>query len=169
MSARRPASRSVLRVMPQSHRRTLIVAALALVLPIAACSGPSPGASGELDGCLPGDRGTIAIGVTNSSSDPIVISDVDLGESTGVTVLDRFLAVDDDARDTAVVFSDRGREAFGGVDLDRAALEPGASAFVGIEVARTGPAESRVGSLVVTTDGDQQGVPVSLVLGGTCD
>jgi len=117
---------------------------------------------------LSGDRGTIAIGVTNSSGEPIAISDVDLGESTGVTVTDRFLAVDDDARETAVIFSDRGREAFGGVSLDRAALEPGASAFVGIEVARSGPGESRVNGLVVTTDGAQQGVPVTLILGEPC-
>ena len=156
-------------MMPDTTRQLRALAALSLLLPLAACSGPGPDGNGELDGCLLGDRGTIAIGVTNSSGEPIAISDVDLGESTAVTVIDRFLAVDDDARDTAVIFSDRGREAFGGVNIDRAPLEPGASAFVGIEVARTGPAESRVGSLVVTTDGDQQGVPVSLVLGGTCD
>lgn len=156
-------------MMPTTSRRLRALAAFALLVPLAACSGPGPGGPGELDGCLPGDRGTIALGVTNSSGDPIAISDVDLGESTGVTVTDRFLAVDDDARDTAVVFSERGRDAFGGVDLDRVALEPGASAFIGIEVARSGPGEARVGSLVVTTGGTQQGVPVSLVLRAACD
>lgn len=154
--------------MPDSTRRLRALATLALLVPLAACSGAGPEGTGELDGCLSGDRGTIAIGVTNSSGEPIAISDVDLGESTGVTVTDRFLAVDDEARETAVVFSDRGREAFGGVNLDRAPLEPGASAFVGIEVARSGPGESRVSGLVVTTDGAQQGVPVTLVLGGPC-
>lgn len=155
-------------MMPVSSRLLGALTSLALLLPLAACSGPGPDGNGELDGCLLGDRGTIALGVTNSSSDPIAISAIDLGESTGVAVTDRFLAVDDDARETAVIFSDRGRDAFGGVDLDRAALEPGASAFIGIEVTRSGPGESRVGSLVVTTDGTQQGVPVTLVLGEPC-
>ncbi|UYN83635.1 MAG: hypothetical protein KIT89_13340 [Microcella sp.] len=156
-------------MMPVTSRLLGCLTALALTLPLAACSGAGPDGSGDLDGCLSGDRGTIALGVTNSSNDPIAISNIDLGESQGVAVTDRFLAVDDAARETAVIVSDRGRDAFGGVDLDRAPLEPGASAYLGIEVARSGPGEARVASLVVTTDGAQQGVPVTLVLGEACD
>lgn len=144
--------------------------ALALALPLAlsGCSG-SPDDPLGLGGCLEGDRGTIAVGVSNTSADPIEIGEVQLAEgSTGVAVIDTFLTPDDEARGTAVLFDTGGRAAFDGVDLDQQAIEPDAAAFVGIEVQRTGTEPGRVGGLRITVDGDAQGVPVTLDLVDSC-
>lgn len=155
--------------MTTFFRTGFALATLALLLPLAACSGAGPGETDDLDGCLATDRGTIAIGVTNSAGEPLTISAIEVVEGSGIEVIDRFIALDEHARDTAVVFVSGGRDQFGGVDLDRAAIEPGAAAFIGIEVERTGPAEGLVAGLLVTADGTERPVPVTLVLGGPCD
>jgi hypothetical protein len=56
----------------------------------------------------------------------------------------------------------------GGVDLDLGAIEPGAAAFVGVEVARTGSADGRVGGLALTVDGTDRPAPVTLDLRDSC-
>lgn len=131
------------------------------------CSG-SPTDPLGLGGCLEGDRGTIAVGVSNTSGDPIVIEGVELTGAAGVEVIDRFLALNDEARDTAVLFDDGGRAAFDGVDLDQQAIDPDAAAYVGVEVQRTGSDPGRVGGLTITVDGSPQAVPVTLDLVDAC-
>lgn len=144
-----------------------LVAALALGL--AGCSG-SPTDPLGLGGCQEGDRGTIAVGVTNTSGEPIAVESVGLAEgSTGVVLVDSFLALDEAARDTAVLFDDGGRAAFGGIDLDRAAIEPDAAAYVGVEVQRTGAEPGRVAGLTITVDGAAQAAPVTLDLVDSCN
>lgn len=154
--------------MPLFSRGLLIVSALALVVPLAACSG-GPGGSGELDGCLGADRGTIAIGVTNSAGEALSITSIDLADGSTVDVIDRFFATDESARDTPVDFSTGGRDAFGGIDLDRSLIDPGEAAFFGIEVERITAAEGVVTGLLVTADGTERTVPVTLVLRDSCD
>ena len=153
----------------RSSRRLAPWALLALIAPLAACSGVGPIANGELDGCLAADRGTIAIGVTNTAGEPLAISAVDLADGSTVEIIDRFIATDDEARETAVVFSVGGRAEFGGVDRDQASIDPGGASFVGIEVERVSAAEGTVTGLLVTADGTERAVPVTLVLGGSCD
>lgn len=148
-------------------RRLLIMATLALVVPLAACSG-GPGDSG-LDGCLAADRGTIAIGVTNTAGEALSVSAIELADGSTVDVVDRFFAADEAARETSVDFSTGGRDAFSGVDLDRSLIEPGEAAFVGIEVERVTAAEGVVTGLRVTADGTERAVPVTLVLRESCD
>ncbi len=148
--------------------RTLFVLPLVTLFALAGCSG-SPTDPLGLGGCLEGDRGTIAVGVSNTSGDPIVIGDVALAEgSTGVAVVDVFLALDEEARSTAVLFDDGGRAAFDGVDLDQQAIEPDAAAYVGVEVQRTGTEPGRVDGLTITVDGSPQAVPVTLDLVDAC-
>ncbi len=153
----------------RSTRRFAPWPLLILIAPLAACSGVGPIANGELDGCLADDRGTITIGVTNTAGEPLAISSVELAEGSTVEIVDRFIATDDEARDTPVVFSVGGRAEFGGVDLDQASIDPGGAAFVGIEVERVSAAEGTVTGLLVTADGTERTVPVTLVLGATCD
>lgn len=140
---------------------------LVAVLALAGCSG-SPTDPLGLGGCLEGDRGTIAVGVSNTSGDPIVIEGVELSGSSGIEIVDRFLALDDEARSTAVLFDDGGRAAFDGVDLDQQAIDPDAAAYVGVEVQRTGSEPGRVGGLTITVDGSPQAVPVTLDLVDAC-
>lgn len=140
---------------------------LVAVLALAGCSG-SPTDPLGLGGCLEGDRGTIAVGVSNTSGDPIVIEGVELSGSSGIEIVDRFLALDDEARSTAVLFDDGGRAAFDGVDLDQQAIDPDAAAYVGVEVQRTGSDPGRVGGLTITVDGSPQAVPVTLDLVDAC-
>lgn len=134
---------------------------------LTACSGAGPG--GGFDGCLDSDRGTIAVGVTNTGGEPLRISAVAVTEGSGVEVVDQFVALSEQARDTAVLFSTGGRDEFGGVALDRATIDPGAAAYIGIEVERTGSAEGSVNGLTVTADGTDRSVPISLVLRDDCD
>lgn len=155
-------------VTPTPSRPLLAVPLLALVIPLAACSG-GPGDTSELDGCLAADRGTIAIGVTNTAGEPLSVSAIELADGSTVEVVDRFFADDEVARDTSVDFSTGGRDAFGGVDLDLSLIEPGEAAFVGIEVERVTSAEGVVTGLLVTADGTERAVPVTLVLRDTCD
>ncbi len=141
---------------------------LGAVSVLTACSG-GPGGTSELDGCLAADRGTIAIGVTNTAGEALAVSAIELADGSTVEVIDRFFAVDESARDTSVEFSTGGRDAFGAIDLDRSAIEPGGAAFVGIEVERVTAAEGTVTGLIVTADGTERAVPVTLVLRDTCD
>lgn len=147
--------------------RALAPVPLVAVLALAGCSG-SPTDPLGLGGCLEGDRGTIAVGVSNTSGDPIVIEGVELSGSSGVEIVDRFLALDDEARSTAVLFDDGGRAAFDGADLDQQAIDPDAAAYVGVEVQRTGSEPGRVGGLTITVDGSPQSVPVTLDLVDAC-
>ena len=147
--------------------RALAPVPLVAVLALAGCSG-SPTDPLGLGGCLEGDRGTIAVGVSNTSGDPIVIEGVELSGSSGIEIVDRFLALDDEARSTAVLFDDGGRAAFDGVDLDQQAIDPDAAAYVGVEVQRTGSDPGRVGGLTITVDGNPQAVPVTLDLVDAC-
>ncbi|MDO9591156.1 MAG: hypothetical protein Q7J04_08455 [Microcella sp.] len=153
--------------MSGSARLVTIAGSLGLLAALGGCSGPGS-VTGEFDGCLVGDRGTIAIGVTNSGGETLTISAVTVADGSGIEVADPFIALDDEARDTPAVFTSGGRDEFGGVDLDRAAIEPGGAAFVGIEVHRTGAADGLVAGLVVTVDGAQQRAPVSLALRDSC-
>lgn len=147
--------------------RSFAALPLVTVLALAGCSG-SPTDPLGLGGCLEGDRGTIAVGVSNTSGDPIVIEGVELSGSSGIEIVDRFLALDDEARSTAVLFDDGGRAAFDGVDLDQQAIDPDAAAYVGVEVQRTGSDPGRVGGLTITVDGSPQAVPVTLDLVDAC-
>ncbi len=135
---------------------------------LAGCTGSPLEDNPELDGCIVGDRGTIALGVTNSAGDPLEITGIEIAEGEGVEVIDRFIAPDEDARSTAVRFDDGGRDALGGVDLDSESIEPDAAAFVGIEVARTGAAEGRVNGVTITTAERETTAPVTLVLLDDC-
>ncbi|MDX2025885.1 hypothetical protein [Microcella sp.] len=153
---------------PRRALVTLAVPATVAFL-MAGCSGSPSDPLGNLSGCLAGESGTIAIGVSNSSSEPIVIDAVELLESSGLEIIDRFIAIDEDARSTAVLFESTGRESVGGVDLDQTAIEPGAAAYIGVEVERTGSAEGRVDGLLLTVDGEEQGAPVTLDLRDSCD
>jgi hypothetical protein len=146
----------------------LAVSAVAALM-LSGCSGSPSDPLGNLSGCLAGESGTIAIGVSNSSGEPIAISTVELLESSGVEIVDRFLAIDEDARSTAVLFELGGRDALGGVDLTQSAIEPGEAAYIGVEVVRTGAAEGRVDGLLLTVDGEEQGAPVTLDLRDSCD
>lgn len=141
----------------------------AVALLLAGCSGSPSDPLGNLSGCLAGESGTIAIGVSNSSDEAIVIAGVELLESSGVEIIDRFVAIDEDARSTAVLFESSGRDSVGGVDLDQTAIEPGEAAYVGVEVERTGSAEGSVDGLLLTVDGEEQGAPVTLDLRDSCD
>ena len=154
--------------MPPLSRRLLALPLLAVAVTLSACSG-GPGGAGELDGCLAADRGTIAIGVTNTAGEALSVSAIELTDGSTVEVVDRFFAVDEAARETSVDFGTGGRDAFGGVDLDRSLIEPGEAAFVGIEVERVTAAEGLVTGLRVTADGTERAVPVTLVLRDTCD
>lgn len=164
-------SRSVNGVTTSAARRRALAFATsaAVIALLTACSGSPADPLGGLSGCLAGEEGTIAVGVTNSSGEPIAIAGVELGGSSGVEIVDRFIAIDEDARDTAVRFEQGGRDALGGVDLGRASIDPDAAAFVGVEVVRTGAAEGRVDGLVITVDGTDQAVPVTLDLRDACD
>lgn len=151
-----------------TRRSALATLPLVATLALSGCSG-SPDDPLGLGGCLESDRGTIAVGVSNTSGEPIVIDAAELAEgSTGVVLIDTFLALDEEARGTAVLFDDGGRAAFGGVDLDREAIEPDAAAYVGVEVQRTGSEPGRVAGLTLTVDGEPQGVPVTLDLVDSC-
>lgn len=146
----------------------VVLAALTLTA-LAGCSGSPGDAAAELTGCLEGDTGTIIIGVTNSAGTALVVDAVELTDSTGVEIIDRFVAIDEDARSTSVRFYDGGRDTVGGVDLDRGAIEPDAAAFVGVEVARTSASDGRVGGLVLSVDGTDRPAPVTLDLRDSCD
>ncbi|MBA4248002.1 MAG: hypothetical protein C0444_06880 [Microbacterium sp.] len=156
-------------LVPFTRLAPALAVSAAVALLLAGCSGSPSDPLGNLSGCLAGESGTIAIGVSNSSGEPIVIEGVELLESSGVEITDRFIAIDEDARSTAVLFESSGRDSVGGVDLDRTAIEPGEAAYVGVEVERTGSAEGRVDGLLLTVDGDEQGAPVTLDLRDTCD
>lgn len=135
---------------------------------LAGCSG-SPTDPLGLAGCLEGDGGVIAVGVTNTSGDALVVETVELSDASGVEIVDRFIAIDEDARSIAVRFEPGGRESVGGLDLDEQTIDPGTAAFVGVEIARTGTAEGRVGGLVLTVDSTAQTAPVTLDLRDSCD
>lgn len=148
-------------------RRCLAIVVPGLLVALAGCSG-SPTDPLGLAGCVESDTGTIAVGVANTSGDALVVENVELTDSSGVEIVDRFIALDEDARDTAVRFDSGGRDALGGVDLAQQAIEPDAAAFVGVEIVRTGSGEGRVGGLVITVDGADQAVPVTLDLRDDC-
>lgn len=153
---------------PVRPRLTAVIAlALTTSAALAGCSG-SPTDPLGLSGCLESETGTIAVGVANTSGEPIVIDDIELSDASGVEIIDRFIAIDEDARSTAVRFDEGGRDAFDGVALDQVAIDSDAAAFVGVEVARTGSAEGRVGGLVLTVDGTPQTAPVTLDLRDDC-
>ena len=154
--------------MSPLSRRLLVVPLLAAVAALTACSG-APGGTSELDGCLAADQGTIAIGVTNTAGEALSVEAIELADGSTVEVVDRFFAVDEVARDTSVDFSTDGRDGFGGVDLDRSFIGPGEAAFVGIEVERVTATEGVVTGLLVTADGTERAVPVTLVLRDTCE
>lgn|GEM_PF-1751090 len=149
------------------HAATVGVLGLALSA-LTACSG-SPSDPLGFAGCLETTTGTIAVGVANTSGEAVVIDAVELSDASGVTVIDRFVAFDDEARSTAVLFESTGRDGLGGVDLNRAAIEPDAAAYIGLEVERNGAADGRVGGLVLTVDGSERTVPVTLDLRDACD
>jgi hypothetical protein len=155
--------------MTVSFRLSATLVAVGAIAALTACSGGPGDAAAELSGCLESDTGTIIIGVTNSSGTALVVDSVELSDSTGVEIIDRFVAIDEDARSTSVRFFDGGRDSVGGVDLDLGAIEPDAAAFVGVEVARTGTADGRVGGLVLSVDGTDRPAPVTLDLRDTCD
>lgn len=142
--------------------------AVGAITALTGCSGSPGDAASELSGCLESDTGTIIIGVTNSAGTALVVDAVELTNSAGVEIVDRFVAIDEDARSTSVRFFDGGRDSVGGVDLDLGAIEPDAAAFVGVEVARTGSADGRVGGLVLTVDGTDRPAPVTLDLRDNC-
>lgn len=144
-----------------------LAAAVVMTTVLAGCSG-SPTDPLGLAGCLESETGTIAVGVANTSGEPIVIDGVELSDASGVEIIDRFIAIDEDARSTAARFDEGGRNAFGGVALGETAIDPDAAAFVGVEVARTGSGEGRVGGLVLTVDGTAQTAPVTLDLRDSC-
>ena len=121
-----------------------------LIAAVSGCSGSPSDPLGELSGCLEGESGTISVGVANTSGDALVVEGVELSASSGVEIVDR------------------GRDAVDGVDLDETAIDPDAAAFVGVEVVRTGGAEGRVDGLVITVDGADQAVPVTLDLLDSC-
>ena len=146
----------------------MIVVSSLLIGALSGCSGSPSDPLGGLSGCLEGDTGTIAVGVANTSGDALVVEGVELADSSGVEIVDRFIAVDEDARSTAVRFDLDGRDSLGGVDLAEQAIESNAAAFVGVEVVRTGSEEGRVGGLVITVDGDDRAVPVTLDLRDNC-
>jgi len=135
---------------------------------LTACSG-SPSDPLGFAGCLETTTGTIAVGVANTSGEAVVVEAVELSDASGVAVIDRFIAFDDEARSTAVLFESTGRDGLGGVDLDQAAIEPGTAAYIGLEVQRNGTADGRVGGLVITVDGSERTVPVTLDLRDACD
>ncbi len=142
---------------------------MAVVAVLAACSGSPSDPLANLSGCLTGNTGTIAVGVANNSGDALVIDAVELSSSSGVEIVDRFIVIDEDARSTAVRFDSDGRDAVGGVDLDQLAIEPDAAAFVAVEVVRASTAaDGRVDGLVITVDGAEQAVPVTLDLRDAC-
>lgn len=149
------------------HRHALVATAV-LVGALAGCSGSPADPLGGLSGCLEGDTGTIAVGVANTSGDALVVEGVELADSNGVEIVDRFIVIDEDARSTAVRFDSGGRDAVDGVDLDQLAIEPGAAAFVGVDVVRISGDEGRVDGLVITVDGTDQAVPVTLDLRDDC-
>lgn len=132
------------------------------------CSGSPLEQNAELNGCIEGDRGTIALGVTNSAGEPLEVTGIDIADADGVEVVDRFIALDEEARETPARFAEGGRDTFDGVDLGAARIEPDAAAFVGVEVARTSPAEGRVGGVTITTADRETTAPVTLVLLGDC-
>jgi len=150
-------------------RSSATIGVLAFALSaLAACSG-SPSDPLGFAGCLETTTGTIAVGVANTSGEAVVIEAVELSDASGVTVIDRFVAFDDEARSTAVLFESTGRDGLGGVDLNQAAIEPDAAAYIGLEVERNGAADGRVGGLVLTVDGSERTVPVTLDLRDACD
>lgn len=146
-----------------------IVASVIVAGLLGGCSGSALEENADLNGCIEGDRGTIALGVTNSAGEPLELTGIEIADAQGVEVLDRFIALDEDARATPARFDEGGRDAFDGVDLDAEAIEPDGAAFVGIEVARTSDAEGRVGGVVITTAGRETTAPVTLVLLDDCD
>ncbi|UTT62970.1 hypothetical protein [Microcella humidisoli] len=148
-------------------RAAAALATAVMIAALAGCSG-SPTDPLGLAGCLDSDTGTIAVGVANTSGEPIVIEGIELSDASGVEIIDRFIAIDEDARSTAVRFDEGGRDAFGGVALDQTAIDPDTAAFVGVEVARTGSGEGRIGGLVLTVDGTAQTAPVTLDLRDNC-
>jgi len=150
-------------------RRPALVIAVIAIGALAGCSGPITDPLAGLSGCLAGTGGAIAVGVANTSDTALVIDAVELSDSSGVEIVDRFIAIDEDARATAVRFDNGGRDTLGGVDLGQAPIEPDAAAFVGVEVLRTGPGDGRVGGLVITVDGSERAVPVTLDLRDSCD
>lgn len=150
------------------RRRVALIALGVLIAAVSGCSGSPSDPLGELSGCLEGESGTIAVGVANTSGDALVVEKIELSASSGVEIIDRFIAIDEDARSTAVRFDTGGRDAVDGVDLDETAIDPDAAAFVGVEVVRTGGAEGRVDGLVITVDGADQAVPVTLDLLDSC-
>jgi hypothetical protein len=156
-------------VVPLTRLAPALVFSAVVALVVTGCSGSPSDPLGNLSGCLAGESGTIAIGVSNSSGDPIVIDVVELLESSGVEIIDRFIAIDEDARSTAVRFDLDGRDGLGGVDLEQTAIEPGEAAYIGVEIVRTGAADGRVDGLLLTVDGEEQGAPVTLDLRDTCD
>ncbi|MBA8847947.1 hypothetical protein [Microcella alkalica] len=158
---------------PRASRAIAVGAVVAVVAVLGGCSGPPEDQNAELSGCLAGDRGTLALGVTNSAGEPLAITGIELAESEGVEVVDRFVAIDPEARATPVLFDaapsgTSGRSAFDGVDLTDASIEPDAAAYVGIEVERTGPAEGVVNGVVITTEERETIAPVSLELRDYC-
>lgn len=153
---------------PRASRAIAVGAVIATVAVLGGCSGPPPDQNAELSGCLVGDRGTLALGVTNSAGEPLAITGIELAESEGVAVVDRFIAIDPEAQATPVLFESEGRSAFDGVDLADASIEPGAAAFVGIEVERTGAAEGSVNGVIITTADRETTAPVRLVLLDDC-
>lgn len=153
---------------PRASRAIAVGAVIATVAVLGGCSGPPPDQNAELSGCLVGDRGTLALGVTNSAGEPLAITGIELAESEGVAVVDRFIAIDPEARATPVLFEAEGRDAFDGVDLADESIEPGAAAFVGIEVERTGAAEGSVNGVVITTADRETIAPVRLSLLDDC-
>lgn len=158
---------------PRASRAIAVGAVIATVAVLGGCSGPPPDQNAELSGCLVGDRGTLALGVTNSAGEPLAITGIELAESEGVAVVDRFIAIDPEAQATPVLFDaapsgTSGRDAFDGVDLAAASIEPGAAAFIGIEVERTGAAEGSVNGVIITTADRETTAPVRLVLLDDC-
>lgn len=146
-----------------------VIALVAVAIAVTGCSNPTPAEQqAALSGCIEGERGTIVLGVTNSAGDPLEIVDVELAAAEGVEVVDRFIAPDEEARSTAVLFDDGGRDAFDGVDLDAESIEPDAAAFVGVEVRRTGAGAGRVDGVTVVTESRTTTAPVVLELRDDC-
>ncbi|MBX9719640.1 MAG: hypothetical protein K2X36_12495 [Microbacteriaceae bacterium] len=146
-----------------------VVASAVLLGTLTGCNNGSPANPLGLAGCLTGNTGTMTIGVANTTGSPLAVDAVELASSRGVEIVDRFIVIDEDARSTAVRFGVGGRDEVGGVDLNELAIDPDAAAFVGVEVVRTGADEGRVDGLVITVDGTDQAVPVTLDLRDTCD
>lgn len=151
------------------------------LLPLLACAGllagcaTGPVIAEALDGCrvvASGQVGSVALGLVNTSNEPITIDAIAPQQLEGGTVVDQWFVRTEAEPDPVIVDGDRADVEAGGADptdLAGTVLQPEEAGYVAIAIRRDGRADALLEVVDITTDSETVSGPVRLLLTDSCE